>query len=57
MGPPTEWELTFITEQRVARLATIEGEGQPHVLPIVYASAGKRLYTPIDRKPKQVQPQ
>ena len=50
------WEHTFIAQQRVARLATVDAQGQPHVLPIVYAFEGQRLYTPLDAKPKRVDP-
>lgn len=31
----SEWERDFIAAQRVARLATVDQTGQPHVLPIV----------------------
>jgi len=51
----TEWERDFIIQRRVARLATVDAEGQPHVVPIVYAFDGERLYTPLDAKPKQVE--
>jgi PPOX class probable F420-dependent enzyme len=50
----TPWEKDFITTRRVARLATVDPAGQPHVVPIVYAFDGARLYTPIDAKPKRV---
>lgn len=44
----------FIREHRVARLATVDGEGRPMVIPICYAFDGECLYTPIDEKPKSV---
>lgn len=46
----------FIQSQRVARLATVDERGRPHVVPIVFACAEDRLYTPIDLKPKTVAP-
>lgn len=49
-----EWERTFIIEHQVARLATADANGQPYVIPIVYAFDGQYLYTPIDAKPKRV---
>jgi len=52
----TEWEANFIASHRVARLATIDAQGQPHIVPIVYAFDGDRLYTPVDAKPKRVSP-
>jgi PPOX class probable F420-dependent enzyme len=48
------WEHDFITSHRVARLATVDAHGQPHVVPIVYAFDGSALYTPLDAKPKRV---
>ncbi|HJU81896.1 MAG TPA: TIGR03668 family PPOX class F420-dependent oxidoreductase [Acidimicrobiia bacterium] len=38
---------------RVATLATINPDGSPHVIPIVFAIVGDRLVTAVDRKPKQ----
>jgi len=51
-----DWERRFIERQRVARLATVDEKGQPHVVPIVYAFDGERLFTPLDAKPKRVSP-
>ncbi|HYM16308.1 MAG TPA: TIGR03668 family PPOX class F420-dependent oxidoreductase [Dehalococcoidia bacterium] len=43
----------FIDAQRVARLATVDGRGRPHVVPICFALGdGDVLYTAIDEKPK-----
>jgi len=50
----TNWERDFISAHRVARLATVDVKGQPHVIPIVYAFDGNLLYTPLDAKPKRV---
>ena len=47
----------FVQAQRVARLATVDARGGPHVVPIVYAYADGCLYTPIDRKPKTASPE
>ena len=38
---------------RVARLATVDADGQPHLVPIVFVVAGERLYTVVDGKPKR----
>lgn len=38
---------------RVARLATIDADGGPHLVPIVFALAGTTLYTAVDAKPKR----
>ncbi len=50
----TEAEAGFVREQRVARLATADEEGHPHVIPVCYAFDGARFYTPLDEKPKRV---
>jgi PPOX class probable F420-dependent enzyme len=46
----------FLQAQRVARLATVDGRGRPHVVPVVFAYAAGRVYTPIDLKPKKGDP-
>jgi PPOX class probable F420-dependent enzyme len=42
-----------IAESRVARLATLDADGRPHVVPIVFALAGDTLYSAVDAKPKR----
>ncbi len=37
---------------RVARLATAGADGQPHLVPVVFAVDGDRVYTAVDQKPK-----
>ena len=37
----------------VARLAVIDDDGVPDVMPIVFARVGQRLFSPIDGKPKK----
>lgn len=50
------WEESFIKRQPVARLATVDPQGRPHVVPVVFAFDRHRLFTPIDRKPKHAGP-
>ncbi len=38
---------------RVARLATIDADGRPHLVPIVFALDGETLYSAVDDKPKR----
>jgi PPOX class probable F420-dependent enzyme len=38
---------------QVARLATINADGSPHLVPIVFAIHGETLYTAVDAKPKR----
>lgn len=49
-------EQQFIQEQRVARLATTDAQGQPFVVPICYAFDGLCFYSALDEKPKSVAP-
>ena len=37
----------------VARLATLDADGRPHLVPIVFALLGDTLYTAVDAKPKR----
>ena len=55
-NPPAAVE-GFVRKHRVARLATVDERGRPHVVPICYAYSGGRLYTPLDLKPKAVAPE
>jgi PPOX class probable F420-dependent enzyme len=41
---------------RVARLATIDANRTPHMVPICFSYDGSLFYTAIDRKPKNVPP-
>jgi PPOX class probable F420-dependent enzyme len=38
---------------RVARLATVGADAQPHLVPIVFALAGDTIYSVVDAKPKR----
>jgi PPOX class probable F420-dependent enzyme len=38
---------------RVARLATVDEQGRPHLVPIVFALQGSVVVLAVDRKPKQ----
>jgi len=38
---------------RVARLATADGGGKPHVVPLVFALDGDTIYSAVDPKPKR----
>ena len=45
-------ERRFVESMRVARLATADANGAPHVVPVCYALVGDSLYVTIDEKPK-----
>jgi PPOX class probable F420-dependent enzyme len=38
---------------RVARLATADATGRPHLVPIVFAVFGDQVYSAVDAKPKR----
>jgi PPOX class probable F420-dependent enzyme len=38
---------------RVARLATADATGQPHLVPVTFAVSGDVVYTAVDAKPKR----
>ncbi|MCT9008962.1 TIGR03668 family PPOX class F420-dependent oxidoreductase [Streptomyces sp. NPDC054766] len=38
---------------RVATLATVDAEGRPHLVPLVFARCGDELVTAVDHKPKR----
>jgi PPOX class probable F420-dependent enzyme len=42
-----------LDEARVARLATSDPDGKPHLVPIVFAVDGDTLYSAVDSKPKR----
>jgi PPOX class probable F420-dependent enzyme len=38
---------------RVARLATADAAGRPHLVPVAFAVAGETIYSAVDAKPKR----
>jgi PPOX class probable F420-dependent enzyme len=44
-------------ESRVARLATLDERGYPHLVPVCYATDGRAYYSALDAKPKRVPPE
>jgi PPOX class probable F420-dependent enzyme len=49
----TDQQRRFLAAHRVARLATADAAGRPHVVPICYALLQGKLYFTIDEKPKK----
>jgi coenzyme F420-0:L-glutamate ligase / coenzyme F420-1:gamma-L-glutamate ligase len=49
---------SFLLRRRVARLATADGEGKPHAIPVCFACPPGlgSLYVPLDEKPKKGSP-
>jgi PPOX class probable F420-dependent enzyme len=49
----TDQMRAFCERCRVARLATADARGVPHLVPVCYAIVGDSLYITIDEKPKR----
>ena len=43
----------LVGEARIGRLATIDPDGRPNVVPFVYALASDTVHAVVDRKPKR----
>lgn len=52
----TPEQIAFLRAQPIARLATVDEAGRPHVLPVCFAELDGLLYTPTDEKPKRGDP-
>jgi coenzyme F420-0:L-glutamate ligase / coenzyme F420-1:gamma-L-glutamate ligase len=50
-------QTAFLVRQRVARLATADGAGEPHVVPVCFACSPGGIYIALDEKPKDVPPE
>ncbi|WP_135533770.1 TIGR03668 family PPOX class F420-dependent oxidoreductase [Halostella pelagica] len=51
----SESERQFVRRARVARLATVTGDGAPHAVPVCYALVDGAVVSPLDEKPKAVE--
>jgi PPOX class probable F420-dependent enzyme len=47
----------FIQRVRVARLATIDSEFRPHLVPVVFVFDGNHFFIPVDEKRKKAKPE
>lgn len=59
MGTPERAEKKVqkkLREARVARLATADADGRPHVVPVCFVYDGRAFYIALDAKPKRVGP-
>ncbi len=48
----TEHQTRFLASRRVGHLATADGRGAPHVIPVCFVVSEGALYITIDQKPK-----
>ena len=49
----SEGERRFLSERRVAHLATADRRAVPHVVPVCFALSHSTLYITLDEKPKR----
>jgi PPOX class probable F420-dependent enzyme len=47
------WALELVRVERVARLAFVDEQDRPRVLPVTFALAGGAIWSAIDEKPKR----
>lgn len=52
MRHDAEWAQQRFGQARIARLATVSGDGSPHIVPMVFGMDGTRLISAVDHKPK-----
>jgi PPOX class probable F420-dependent enzyme len=48
-----DWAGELLDRARVARLAYVDGEGHPRVLPVTFAVSGGAVWSAVDDKPKR----
>jgi len=48
---------SLIDIARVARLATVDSENKPYLVPVVFVFDGKYFYLPLDKKTKKDKPE
>jgi PPOX class probable F420-dependent enzyme len=48
----SDWCRERFGSTRIARLATADEHGRPHLVPLVFAVQGPRIYSAVDSKPK-----
>jgi PPOX class probable F420-dependent enzyme len=49
-----DWARALVDRERVARLAFVDDEENPRVLPVTFAVSGGAVWSAIDDKPKRV---
>ncbi len=54
--PLDERTAALVQAVRVARFATTDGRGDPHIVPVCFTWDSTRAYIALDEKPKRVAP-
>ena len=53
MAELTTFQAKALSTARTGHLATADAKGVPHVIPCCFAFDGRRIYSPLDQKPKR----
>jgi PPOX class probable F420-dependent enzyme len=53
LGELPSWAGDLLTSARVARLAFLDDDDRPRVLPVTFAVADEAVWSAVDRKPKR----
>ena len=57
LGPISNAIQAKLEKARIARLATLDAECGPHIVPVCFVYDGKVFYSAVDQKPKRVAPE
>jgi len=57
LGPISNAIQAKLEKARIARLATLDAEYGPHIVPVCFVYDGKVFYSAVDQKPKRVAPE
>ena len=49
---PSVNQIEILEAARIGRMATVDNNGMPHIVPICFVYISGLIYTPIDKKPK-----
>lgn len=49
---PSVNQTEILEAARIGRMATVDNDGMPHIVPICFVYISGLIYTPIDKKPK-----
>src|SRR5690349_4550463 len=53
----SQYARSIIDRARVARLATVDSQSRPHIVPVVFAFDSIYYYIPLDKKTKKNKPE
>ncbi|MGA2663809.1 MAG: pyridoxamine 5'-phosphate oxidase family protein [Nitrososphaerales archaeon] len=48
-------EIEFLKARELCRLATVSGDGMPHVVPVIYAMDGEKVIIAVDYRTRKLE--